>query len=594
MSVITPDIRPMHYVGARTVNWSVDPDAFGVAVTVNDLAPAISEYIAYDTLNPPNPFLAVTQDGNGNVVYDGGFPKFYNSRGPDALDTQFSQLNASFKFLYNAINFCANPIKVAEGNRKVLLVGDQLSGNPYSVKDTAASSFRTSFTRLCNIANFELTIKDRSDWGGAINFNFTELDQYCCVIVMGSDFTENPNHITNQAVQDIVTYRSLGNGIILITDHGPNLLNITQAQQSHSGFFTICNRIAVNFGAYFTGDVNRSPVNVGFLRSTYGNHPLYNGMADSEDIFAGGSESIVVVTETPVFAPETLPASPMIDPGRYTFNFLVVYDDRSLATVSFTYTIIEGEFVFLKDASGDVRTNYQLSTFRDMADFTLENTDASMGTLVGDVLRNDRKVGEFVHSQSGTVFQWFSGGDASFPMEEGDRIGLEVRQPFGYYVETTVVKQQVIPFPTKNLAAMMASLNQGDLSGLSPEAAFDHLAQYSHRIYFPDQTRQVRKYAQDAQHIVHALTNPQALPPVERYIYATTQALTADLPTVPSGAMVVIDAQTGNVYTRQDSTWAIDNGLQAQDFLGAPRVIIHPISRVTFTLHENGTFTHQD
>lgn len=49
-----------------------------VAYTLNGLPPALSEYIAYDTLTPANPFIAVTQDGAGNVVYDGGFPKLYN------------------------------------------------------------------------------------------------------------------------------------------------------------------------------------------------------------------------------------------------------------------------------------------------------------------------------------------------------------------------------------------------------------------------------------------------------------------------------------------------------------------------------------
>lgn len=83
-----------------------------VSYNVNGLYPALSEYIAYDTLTPPNPFIAVTQDGLGRVVYDGGFPKFYNQELPGTY-TNFAQLPPQFKYLHNAINWVLNLIKTA-------------------------------------------------------------------------------------------------------------------------------------------------------------------------------------------------------------------------------------------------------------------------------------------------------------------------------------------------------------------------------------------------------------------------------------------------------------------------------------------------
>lgn len=155
MADITPSITPQHYTGAQQVTWTGTPDIAAIAQSINDIPPAISEYIAYDTLSPPNPFLAVTQDGNGNVVYDGGFPKFYNPKAPGTGDTTFSSLSASFKFLYNALNFVANPTKVASGNNKVLVIGDAVTPSSYLVKGTGSSDFRTSLERLFAVAGYE-------------------------------------------------------------------------------------------------------------------------------------------------------------------------------------------------------------------------------------------------------------------------------------------------------------------------------------------------------------------------------------------------------------------------------------------------------
>ncbi|MFO5742513.1 hypothetical protein ACLBPW_30955, partial [Klebsiella pneumoniae] len=47
---------------------------------LRDLRPVHCEYIAYDgdAATGGSPFIAVVQDGTGNVLYDCSFPKFYN------------------------------------------------------------------------------------------------------------------------------------------------------------------------------------------------------------------------------------------------------------------------------------------------------------------------------------------------------------------------------------------------------------------------------------------------------------------------------------------------------------------------------------
>ncbi|WP_311965541.1 hypothetical protein, partial [Acinetobacter baumannii] len=78
---------------------------------------------------------------------------------------------------------------------------------------------------------------------------------------------------------DLVTFRQQGGGLIFITDHGTNVLtNVNQvATAEGAGFYGTANRVIANFGAFFSGNYDRVPVNVGFLRTNYGDHPLYSG-----------------------------------------------------------------------------------------------------------------------------------------------------------------------------------------------------------------------------------------------------------------------------------------------------------------------------
>lgn len=74
-SAVTVDVVPGYYLENQTINVAFNESVESVAINKDGTPPSISKYIAYDTLNPPNPFISVTEDGAGRVVYDGGFPK---------------------------------------------------------------------------------------------------------------------------------------------------------------------------------------------------------------------------------------------------------------------------------------------------------------------------------------------------------------------------------------------------------------------------------------------------------------------------------------------------------------------------------------
>lgn len=342
ISTITPQAG--YYKGtSKAISIAFDQsvtDRYAYSIDPN-VPLSVSTYIAYDTLSPPNPFLAVTQDGRGRVVYDGGFPKFYNGTWNSA--TTFAGLIASHKFLHNAISWVASTSKVAAGNKKVLIVGDCFNDSiHYSVKSTGTDGFYTTLTGICAVAGFTPTFKNCSDWSGAVNPRLAELEQYALVIFFGCH-SAGPSggvpSINPASATDFATYRENGGGIILVTDHGINIGSIAEAianANADSSFFNRVNQVAVKFGAYFTGDYNRTPVNVGFLRSTYGDHPLYNGMTNAESIVAGGSESKVVVTSSTTYA-ATSPINVTVTPAKPDVNIFFIEKDGSVGSVRLKY-----------------------------------------------------------------------------------------------------------------------------------------------------------------------------------------------------------------------------------------------------------------
>lgn len=625
MADISFDVAEGYYLSPFTTRMILSGNVQSLQFSVNGAPPSISKYVAYDQLVPPNPFIAVTQDGNGNVVYDGGFPKFYNSNAPVAginasISMEFratavgvpvgtnayyynaftdkrvtiaigdklvydmmqnsdvaivgldaitenspitdggryslrdwgspgapaivdqnglrshpaqylggravnqwyhrefdlspcagetfvrwsmayegeaagdfytryrdiyildkngaikavlfkdkidlpnststeagssgytnlskslydprSQLTASFKYLYNAILWTANSKKLAAGNRKILIMGDTLAAANYSVKGTGANSFNLSFTRLCAAVGFTPTFVDPSDYvGGLLDTSLATLEQYACVLFMsaGNGLTQ---YITDACVANLVEYRKNGSGLIVVTDDGPVFTNISQAYPPPAvsrQFFATANKLVVNFGAYFSGNYDRTPVNVGFLRTTYGDHPLYAGMADTESINAGGSESRVMLATFASLTPDqvqpfNIPVGKTVIQVAATLNSGEVIAYRiEYNVVSFKITFTDGVVIKDNGQSLDVGVKNQSLIQAGLA-------GTMSDALAGIVNKNGARVGTFSYTPAGGVVQtWDGAGTGPVKVVNNDEFSVVTTTPL---VMTSKVKIQ--------------------------------------------------------------------------------------------------------------------------------------------------------
>ena len=412
--------------------------------TDDDTAPTLAKYLAYDNLPGKNPFIAVVQDGKGNVLFDGGFPKWHNMYYTGTY-TDFKSLPGSGKYLYNALNFIANPDKP----KKVLILNDAVDGSSYG-NNTSNTGFYTSFTKVCNVVGFTPTFKCISHYGGVLNPTYEELDQYACVIVLSTNFT-SAKLITDEAISNLSAYRESGNGLFLITDHGDS---------ATYGFYRTANYIAANYGAYFTGNFDRSPVNVGYLRQTYGNHILFDNFEDGENIYAGGSESKVVVTQRPSYNNDSLPTLHTKN-GVSTFRFLVVKQDDSIETISFSYLTNIKEPIKFKNED-IVITETLPPLFKRIVDLGIEidNTDIK-GTLKGLIKCNSEVVGTFSGTQEESSISWLK-GSSIFTVTEPSTFEIEIQSPIRYFKTMIVPIKKIKDVYT--LSELESSLNNLDLS----------------------------------------------------------------------------------------------------------------------------------
>lgn len=450
MSYIQLNPEPSIYSTNVDVTGVLSPDVKEIIYTSDGTAPTLAKYIAYDTLTPPNPFIAAVQDGRGNVLFDGGFPKWYNTYYNTAMTT-FVSLPAAGKYLANAMDFIANVEKVANGNRKILVMGDANVGASYNIKETGTNDFKTTLDVVANIMNYELVFKTTSDYGTMLDPSYSELNEYCGCIFFSTVHTSS-KLITDAAISNFSAFREAGNGIFLITDHGTG----------STGFYRTANYIMSQYGAYFTGDFNRSPVNVGFLRATYGDHPLYKNLDDSEYIHAGGSESKVVVTERTSYT--NIPSITISNVGYTTLRYLVVLNDGSVVSESFTYGISVPPLLEPLDENGEILDETFIEpTVINTYDLNVSFDYSTFSTFSGLVKNGDVVKGTFEStSTNGTSYTWLDGA-TELKVTEGPMIQIEVQSPIKYFknIDTKVVipKQNSMSY-----AKLVQNLNVGEFS----------------------------------------------------------------------------------------------------------------------------------
>lgn len=540
--------QPGTHEGSATAIWDYFGGVDKVAVSVNGIPPAISEYIAYDTLNPPNPFIAVTQDGMGKVCYDGGFPKFYNNTAPPEGST-YASLNATFKYACNCLNWIANTTKVEAGNRKVLILGDAISGG-YWIKGTGASDFYTTLQRLAVAGNWQFVFKDINDYpGGLLNATLNELEQYVSVVLFSTN-SSGGARITDNCVTDLAEFRHRGGGLYFITDHGRVTTTIEDANSNYQSgsFFNTANKVMVNFGAWFSGDYNRTPVNVGFLRQTYGDHALYANLDNSQSIAAGGSESRVFVNESTVLMnPSEYPSTTFTREGINRINFLVMDALGNMNTFRFIY-IIGNTVVIIRilDDNGN--------RLEDTVDIGLNNGiilglsidgESTTGTLEGVILRNTTTIGKFIWDPNeGTTVTWYGGEGRPILVNNNDVIMGRISSPFVFEEEITIKRIQPEISNTKSLGRFVNAI--GAMSPVNPKR---RIADVISKLKSFVNINYNNKTAVNVKNIKAFNSNSYQLPDVTTYVFNTTSELNNALNTL-------VPPTNRDIYT----TWARISG----------------------------------
>lgn len=599
MATITPNVAPGAYLDAQTVSFSFSADITQVAVTKNTAPPSISKYIAYDTLTPANPFIAVTEDGKGRVVYDGGFPKFYNAANP--AQASFAGLTPAAKYLYNALNWVANPAKVSAGNKKVLIIGDVISPANYAVKAdnaTSANGFRDTLSNVCALAGFTPTFVAPDDYGGGLlNPNLAYYEQFCCVLLLSSNWQPAPG-ITVQAVNDIATYRENGNGIIIITDHGYNLTSIADVTTSDPAFFKTANAVASKFGTYLTGNVDRTPVNVGFIRSHYGDHPLYAGMLDTDDIAAGASESITVVTPTTLYAPGAVPAQTVSTSGLNTLNVLATLNDGSVITARYVYNIAGAEIVFASsvnpgNSQNETNSGKVYANLVGQLNLSVNVDGSALGTVWGEILLNGKRIGEQYYTGGQAFTYWYAGAANATPTKNGDTLTQAIAVPFTYSKVATIQHPEVSFRAGKvSLAQLMAEARAA--YGLSPGGNVSVRVFNALKASLPV-ALQVQKLSRAMNlAFLQSLRDGQlqVVPALTGQIYKTSALTATAVAAAPANpGTVIIDAQTAKVYAYRSGAIQEIVGLKPHDFYGKPRAVTSTVDGAQYRLETSGSIT---
>ena len=439
MGYLTPSISPSILPAAATISFSTNPNVYRVIGTVDGTSPTISQYICYDTLSPRNPFIATIQDGRGNMLFDGGFPKWYNIY-CNAGWTTFSQLNGAFKYLYNALNWLANPTKIAAGNRKVLFIGDSPIGSNYCITGVDSYSFKTSFSKVASVGGWIPTFMSGESFvSNMMDLTYAQLDQYCCIVFMSSLYTMS-KYITDSLLANLVAYREAGNGIFIITDHG----------DAGGQFYRTANYVANKFGVTFSGLYNRTPVNVGWIRANYGDHPLYANLLDTEAIQAGDSESRVYI---PADTSAALPAPVLVNAvGSFTnIKWLILLKDGSMVSETYSYGLGVAQSIL----------HSYLDTLPITAlDLFLLTFDIAIGTFAevkGLIKRNTDVLGDFSKKSTGLTVTWYDTvAKNNFIVRNNDIIKIEITSPYAHSRSITVTKY-VPNFKTLSLSELIIS-----------------------------------------------------------------------------------------------------------------------------------------
>ena len=236
-------------------------------------------------------------DPGGRLVFDGGFPKFYNStwnsiKAPiisGAKSIYDPSIPAQFPYFYNAINHVE---REEASNKKLLYINDAPGGNytahvfHQTVGDIARLAGFTpqsigSETAATHSSFLQTLHTTRSSWS-------TYLSQYDVIVWLGTNYTVGA-YIPDAMIQGLLDYFDRGGGLFVITDH-----NV---------FHNCVNQFLPYYGVKFTNNLNRTAgkdaykissilANQNYIPTGY--HPLFANIDPNGFIAAGASEGEIV------------------------------------------------------------------------------------------------------------------------------------------------------------------------------------------------------------------------------------------------------------------------------------------------------------
>lgn len=537
MAEIIASIEPGQYTGAQTVSVTFPAGTRKAIITRGDRNPVLTEILAYDTgyilpipSNPnpdigegdivERPFLAVTQDGRGNVIYDGGFPKFYNSQikaanggtYPATLPTTLAGLAPACKYLSNALNFIANPRKTAQGNRKILFINNTTRSSQYNIfkshynpdplqNNAGDDGFRDNFDAVCNIGGWIPTYYDATSAGNVpVDISLATMEQYAAIVYLASYGGSGPSAswITENTASNIAQFRAAGSGVAIITDHcSDNYTDLDDAIARGGVFGYDATKVAKYFGAYFSGDVARRPVSVGEIRRQIGlpgppgDHPLLAGMTDSETIFAGGSESLIKpeLFEADMVDPDTVWSTELDTAGTYRINVLIQMDDGTIVTRPLRYVIIDPSDINLKDSFNRAASGGTMTTYKRLIDYTLDAGDETQ-TLSGKIFVGNTLVGWFTTAKTNgvwnTSYNPLGGPGVAMPIQSGSQLRFVVTDPFEYTVPVNISVPDPDPYWVKSgsLSTFRAALlNHPYYSGVAEQNVWSDITTFTSKYY---------------------------------------------------------------------------------------------------------------
>lgn len=637
MSEIITSLEPGHYYTGQTVTITFPSETRRAIITQDDRSPVLTEIIAYDrgTIPPgttvqDRPFIAVTQDGRGNVVYDGGFPKFYNSHiytqngnsWPSLPYASWNQLSPASRYMNNCINFCANPRKVLNGNRKILLMGNTYSTESYDVatsyrnstSSNAPLSFRDTFEGIAQLGNWDLTIINLNDVSGSkLDFTYDYFDQFAAVIFMGAYAystvpTEAQFRVSERCAEELGIYRRNGNGVIIITDHAnTNFNNIEEATTRAAVFAPDPNRIAKYFGAYFSGDVNRSPVSVGAIRLQLGedglpgDHVLLNGLSDNDYIFAGLSESLTKVQSFD--ADQVDPNTPWIvnlnTPGEYRINVMIQLDDGAIVTRSLLYEIINPSNINLVDNFGRIVTD-SFQTFKPLVDYTLK-TDGDNRTMSGRIYIDDVLKGFFIRDAIATRLIPLGTRDNSFvgmPQSDGQILKFSIKEPFEYVIQVKVNIPD--PKPYWEASGSVSTFNDAItkhpyFEDIPIEGIYQDMTFFGSRWYMNavSMGSPLNKYWWTQIGLSRLAFGDSILNPITAIIYQDVETWEANKPVIATTGDVAIIANTNQIYYWDDIpiVWQ-EHPNNAVEIFSLNRRVLNKLDNSNWIIQANSTVTN--